>query len=118
VSAPAAGEGQEAAAGIARLEGYLLAQSEASAARTAAEDFTSRLPWLDPEQREEVVRLYTADRMALSRRTLEHIVHRSRELRAEYTDRYQQLRRRLICTTCLALAAASAYGWAVVRLRG
>ena len=99
--------------GIRRLEGYLLAHSEREAARRAAEDFAARLPGLGPEERAEVVRLYTAERMALSRRTLEHIAGRCGELRAEYTDRYELLRRRLLRRHVALLLLAAASGCAL-----
>jgi len=99
----------EAARGLAQLEGYLLAQTHRRTARAEAEAFAGRLPWLTPAQHEDVVRLYTADRMALTRRVLEGTVERCAELRREYTDRYEQLRRRLLCrVTALILTALTA----------
>lgn len=98
----------EAASGIARLEGYLLYQAELRDARAEAEAFACRMPWLTSDQREEVVRLYTEDRIALSRRTLQRITTRCHELRAEYSARYEQLRRRLLCTGLALLLAAVA----------
>jgi hypothetical protein len=92
----------EIESGIAQLEGYLLCQSEISGARAEAEAFVGRLPWLTGAQRDEVVRLYAEDRMELSRRLLRRIVDRGHELRAEYTARYEELRRRLLCL-CAAL---------------
>ena len=88
--------------GIARLEGYLLCQSEISGARAEAEAFAGRLPWLTEAQREEVIRLYAEERLELSRRLLRRIVDRCGELRGEYTARYEELRRRLL-GLCAAL---------------
>jgi hypothetical protein len=96
----------EVASGIARLEGHLLAQTEISNARAEAEAFARRMPWLSTAQYEEVVRLYTEDRIALSRRVLERIVDRCHELKAEYTARYERLRRRLV-HRCVAVVLAS-----------
>lgn len=96
---------REVAEGLSRLEGYLLCQAELRAARTAAEDFAGRLPWLTAAQRAEVVRLYAEERLAVSRRTWQTIAHRCEELRREYTHRYAVLRRRL-CGACAALLVA------------
>ncbi|GGO50310.1 hypothetical protein GCM10012287_29730 [Streptomyces daqingensis] len=95
----------EATRGIAQLEGYLLAQTYRENARTEAEAFADRLPWLTSAQHEEVVSLYTAERMALTRRVLEATVQRCGELRQEYTDRYEQLRGRLLLRVTVALLA-------------
>ncbi len=96
----------ETAAGLAQLEGYLAAQTYRKGARVEAEAFAERLPWLTTAQHEDVVRAYTEDRMALTRRVLEGVVERCSELRGEYTARYEQLRRRLFChLTVIALAA-------------
>lgn len=94
---------REVESGIARLEGYLLCRSELDDARADAEAFAGRLAWLTAAQREEVVRLYAEERVELSRRMLRRIVDRCEELRAEYTARYEELRRRLLCR-CVALA--------------
>lgn len=92
----------DVAEGVARLEGYLLCQAELGDARADAEAFARRMPWLTTAQREQVVRLYTEDRVALSRRTLQRIVDRCHELRGEYSARYEELRRRLV-GVCVAL---------------
>jgi hypothetical protein len=93
---------REVTSGIARLEGYLLCQTEIRNARAEAEAFARRMPWLTTAQHDEVVRLYTEDRIALARRVLQRIADRCNELEAEYTARYEQLRQRLVCT-CVAL---------------
>jgi hypothetical protein len=103
----------EIESGIARLEGYLLCQSELGDARAEAEAFAGRLSWLTAAQREEVVRLYTEERVELSRRMLRRIVDRCEELRAEYTARYDELRRRLVFR-CVAGILAVANVLAVV----
>lgn len=96
----------EAARGIAQLEGYLLGQTYRQNARAEAEAFADRLPWLTTGQHDEVVRLYSAERMRLTRRVLEATVDRCAELRQEYTDRYELLRGRLLRrVTAVVLAA-------------
>jgi uncharacterized membrane protein YqjE len=52
------------------------------------------------------VRLYTDARIDISRTVLERIAGRGRELRTEYTARYEQLRRLLLCL-CVALVLAA-----------
>jgi hypothetical protein len=105
-----------AAEGIRQLEGYLLVQTERAAAQRAAEEFAAHLPWLAPEQREEVVRLYTAERMTFTRRSLEHVVRRCDELRGVYTERYAELRRRLLCRHLAFMLATVALGCAALWL--
>ncbi|MFP1624257.1 hypothetical protein ACLB9X_03360 [Streptomyces sp. 5K101] len=100
---PAQKPEREAAAGIAELEGYLLAQSRLYEARVEAEAFADRLPWLTTSQREEVVRLFAEDRIALSRRALAALVSRAGELRQEYSQRYDFLRQRMLCGGLAAL---------------
>ncbi|GAA2357921.1 hypothetical protein [Streptomyces cuspidosporus] len=115
----------EIESGIARLEGYLLCQRELGDARAEAEAYADRLPWLTTTQREEVVRLYAEERVELSRRMLRRIADRCEELRAEYTARYEELRRRLlyrcvavvlVALTVLAVMGAVAL-WAALGVR-
>lgn len=98
------GSHHEIAAGIARVEGYLLWHAEAEKARCEAERFADRMPWLTTGQREEVVRLHIEERLELSRCYLERIRDRCAELRGEYADRYTQLRLRLLWITAVAVA--------------
>ncbi|WP_194373255.1 hypothetical protein [Streptomyces alkaliphilus] len=88
---------RDIAGGINQLEGYLLVQSELRTARVEGEALADRMPWLTGERREELIRLYAEERMALTRRTLRAVTERCHELRAEYTARYRQLRRRVVC---------------------
>ncbi|GGO90210.1 hypothetical protein [Wenjunlia tyrosinilytica] len=99
---------QEIAAGIAQLEGYLLCQTEIANARAEAEAFARRLPWLTTSQHEEVVALYSRERVELSRRVLRGVADRCRSLRGEYEARYAQLRARLLCVTVATVLAALA----------
>ncbi|POX38904.1 hypothetical protein C3486_20770 [Streptomyces sp. Ru73] len=114
-------DGPAAEAGLDRLEGYLLCWAEAERARADAVAFADRLPWLTTAQREEVIRHYTADRVAVTRRYFERVRDRSGELREEYTARYRELRHRLVCGAVAAalsvcallgvLAGLPADGW-------
>ncbi|MFF8841157.1 hypothetical protein ACF08N_00260 [Streptomyces sp. NPDC015127] len=108
MSRPVRNPEAEAAGGIAALEGYLLAQSRLQEAQREAEAFADRMPWLTTGQREEVVRLYAEDRVALSRRVLVALVARAAELRQEYTNRYDELRQRLLRRGVAALLGLAA----------
>ena len=100
--------GSEAASGLRQIEGFLMAHAYRSTARTEAKAFADLLPWLTGPQYEEVVRIYTADRLDLTRRMLKSITQRGSELQKEYTDRYEKLRRNLLCKViALLLVAAS-----------
>ncbi|GFH38031.1 hypothetical protein [Streptomyces pacificus] len=92
-----AGDGVDTAAGLARLEGYLMANAHVHAARTAAEALADRMPWLTAGERTELVRLATADRIQVSREQFEAVAVRARELEAQYAARYGELRRRVVC---------------------
>ncbi|URM89042.1 hypothetical protein LUW75_02300 [Streptomyces sp. MRC013] len=100
--------GRETAAGINRVEGYLLAQAELLRAREEGEAFARRMPWLTTAQHEEVARLYAEDRIELSKKVLRAIADRCVELRGEYTARYVQLRQRLLCLSVASLLIAAA----------
>ncbi|MFJ4876315.1 hypothetical protein ACIP93_14020 [Streptomyces sp. NPDC088745] len=93
---------RETAAGISRLEGYLLCQAEIRRAQSQGKDFAGRLTWLTTAQQEEVARHYAQDRLATTRQALAAVNARQAELRAEYTARYRALRRQLLCR-CVAL---------------
>ncbi|KOX37650.1 hypothetical protein ADL06_02600 [Streptomyces sp. NRRL F-6491] len=95
----------EAAAGIARLEGYLLARRAGTEATRAGAVFADRFPWLGPQERSEVAREFAREHLAVRRRMLQDTVTRAGELRREYGDRYDRLRRRLLA---VALGAAGA----------
>lgn len=93
--------------GLVQLEGYLLWNAEVADARHRARELCEQLPWLTTAQREDVERVYAADRLAASRATLTRIAERSVSLRAEYTARYEQLRRRCVATAVLGVTAAA-----------
>ncbi|WP_374984565.1 hypothetical protein [Streptomyces fradiae] len=94
--------------GIASMEGYLLWQVEIEQARTAAEAFADRLDWLTSGQREQVVDLYTRTELDRSRASITHTAQRARQLRQEYQERYDHLRRRAVAW-CLILGAAVSF---------
>ncbi|MFE2296432.1 hypothetical protein [Streptomyces sp. NPDC059452] len=100
---------KDSARGLAQLEGYLLWSAEVERARRQARRFTGELPWLTTAQREDVERVYLADRVAVSRDSLTRVRDRAAELRAEYTERYERLRAR-----CVALSVASVGAVAVI----
>jgi hypothetical protein len=93
---------------IAQIEGTLLCEAEKRTALAAAESFASRLPWLSPDQHEEVARLYADDRLVLAHQTLRRVADRAEQLRGEYTLRYEQLRLRLVCACAAAVLAVLA----------
>ncbi|MEU6017668.1 hypothetical protein ABZ826_27575 [Streptomyces sp. NPDC047515] len=105
---------KDCARGLAQLEGYLLWNAEVEEARRQADRFADELPWLTTAQREEVERVYIADRVTTSRAMLWRISVRAVQLRGEYDARYRELRARcvavgvvLVCVvggTCTAVA--------------
>ena len=92
------------------VEGYLLWQARIAEAEQRAREFTGPLEWLTTAQREDIERRYVADSLARSRSDLERVAARCVSLRAEYENRYQDLRRRClagvltVCAGCIALA--------------
>ncbi|MGP3998871.1 hypothetical protein [Streptomyces sp. 8N706] len=106
----------EAASGIAHLEGYLICQTEVGNARAEAEAFACRMPWLTTAQHDEVVRLYTDERLELSRKVLRAVVDRCHALNSEYSARYATLRRRTMfaCAAVLTTVAVLSTGVALV----
>jgi hypothetical protein len=93
------------------VEGYLLWQARIAEAEQRAREFTGPLEWLTSGQREEIERRYVADSLQRARADLERVAARCVSLRAEYEQRYQELRRRCVgvvlavCAGCTALAA-------------
>ncbi|MFD5932800.1 hypothetical protein [Streptomyces sp. NPDC060333] len=106
----------EAAAGLAQLEGYLMSRAAHHTAAMEANAFADELPWLGRAEREDVVHHYTARHLARTRDVLYEIAGRSRELREEYAHRYQLLRRRFVAlallggTTVLAATVLAVLG--------
>ncbi|MFI2376447.1 hypothetical protein ACH5AO_15445 [Streptomyces sp. NPDC018964] len=108
---------QDSARGLARLEGHLLWAAEVEEARRQAVRFTGELPWLTTAQREEVERVYRADRIAVSRATLARICDRAAELRTEYEARYRLLRARCVALTVMAVAGGAGTATATLLTR-
>ncbi|WP_328907730.1 hypothetical protein OG230_34665 [Streptomyces sp. NBC_00234] len=98
---------KDSARGLAQLEGYLLWNAEVEDARRRAGRFTDQLPWLTRAQREDVERVYIADRVASCRESLVRVSERAAELRGEYSDRYRLLKKRCLAAVLLAVGAAS-----------
>lgn len=98
-------------------EGYLKARIYHLQAREEAETLCSRLPWMTTAQAEEVTRHYIEQRLTLTRQTLLHHVD---DLREQYENRYQQLRRDLLrrhtISACAVLAGCAAINAAVCTL--
>ncbi|MGW7102177.1 hypothetical protein [Streptomyces sp. NPDC054838] len=85
----------EAAAGLARLEGYLISQAALREAHTEAQAFAGRLTWLGLGERQEIAGLFAEHHLRLKRQMLAAVVARGEELGAAYEHRYRMLRRRL-----------------------
>ncbi|MFF2523152.1 hypothetical protein [Streptomyces liangshanensis] len=98
---------EDSVRGLVQLEGYLLWSAEIEEIHRQAALFTARLPWLTTAQREDVERVYTADRIEVSRAVLVRITERAHELRGEYTERYERLRARCVAAALVAAGAAT-----------
>ncbi|MFF8917591.1 hypothetical protein ACF08M_30860 [Streptomyces sp. NPDC015032] len=96
---------KETARGLAQLEGYLLWSAAVEEARRQADRFTDELPWLTTAQREDVRRVYTADRVAASRTMFRRVRARAAELRGEYDARYRRLRARCVAVVVVLVGA-------------
>lgn len=101
---------KDSARGLAQLEGYLLWNAEVERARRQARRFTGELPWLTTAQREDVERVYLADRVAVSRESLAGVRDRAAELRGEYTERYERLRARCVALSVVTVGAVTGIG--------
>ncbi|MFE5488940.1 hypothetical protein ACFQ8S_03010 [Streptomyces virginiae] len=103
----------EAAAGLARIEGYLMSQAALREAREEGVAFAGSLTWLGPREQDEVSDRFAQHHLRLRREMLAATVVRATELREEYAHRYARLRRRVIG---LALAAFGLCSFALVLL--
>ncbi|MFF6832509.1 hypothetical protein ACFY84_11635 [Streptomyces sp. NPDC012438] len=108
----------EAAEGIARLEGYLLARQVRTEATEAGAVFADRFAWLGPQERSEIAREFAREHLAVRRRMLRDAVARADELRHEYDDRYGRLRRRLLAVALGATGATAVAVSLAVRIVG
>ncbi|MFH8475549.1 hypothetical protein [Streptomyces sp. NPDC018000] len=107
---------KDSARGLAQLEGYLLWNAEVEEARRQAGRFTDELPWLTTAQREDVERVYTADRLAASQAMLCRISVRVTELRGEYDARYRRLKARGVAAGVVLVGAVGGTCTAVTLL--
>ncbi|WP_037606088.1 hypothetical protein [Streptacidiphilus rugosus] len=85
---------------------FLVWQAETTDARSAAHRFTEKLPRLTAAQRDEVIRVCTADRLDASRNSIRHLAERSRAMQREYVARYGTLRARLLGWSLAATVGA------------
>ncbi|MFG3408288.1 hypothetical protein [Streptomyces sp. NPDC048142] len=108
---------KDSARGLAQLEGFLLWNAEVERARGQARRFTGQLPWLTTAQREEIERVFIAERVTASRESLIRIRDRADELRAEYTGRYTRLRARCVAVSAGAVGVATCLGTALTLVR-
>ena len=92
--------------GLNQITGYLLWNAEIEQARRQAAAFTTHLPWLTTAQREDVERVYVADRLGVSQAMLKRIRDRALELREEYQARYASLRRQCVAVSATFVAVA------------
>jgi hypothetical protein len=95
---------------VNQVEGYLLWQARVAEAEQRARAFTEPLQWLTTAQREEIEQHYVRECLLRARADLQRVAERCRALRAEYEERYRQLRARCftVLFTVLALLAAAA----------
>ncbi|WP_327287288.1 hypothetical protein [Streptomyces sp. NBC_01198] len=100
--------------GLEEMAGYLLWNAEVEEARRKASSFAANLPWLTTSQRDDVERVYVADRVAASRAILERNRDRAVELRGEYSTRYEDLKRRCVAAVLGAVAVAVGVGAGLV----
>ncbi|MCS0603852.1 cytochrome C oxidase subunit I [Streptomyces sp. LP11] len=110
-------QGAEASGDLGNeVEGYLLWQATIAVAEQRAREFAEPMEWLTTGQRDEIEQRYVTDSLHRSRQDMERIAARCRSLRAEYEQRYRELRLRCVacalavstCVTSVATAAALA----------
>lgn len=104
---------EEAAAGLSRIEGYLMSQAALREAREEGLAFAGSLTWLGPREQDEISDRFAQHHLRLRREMLAATVVRATELRDEYTRRYAYLRRRVIGLT---LASFGLWSFALVLL--
>ena len=84
----------ETAAGLARIEGFLMSQAALREAHEEGQAFVRTLTWLGPGEQDEISDRFAQHHLRLRREMLAATVARAAELRAEYAHRYGQLCRR------------------------
>ncbi|CAL9623434.1 hypothetical protein SUDANB120_05922 [Streptomyces sp. enrichment culture] len=108
---------EDAAAGLARLEGYLLSQAARQEAARAGDAFAGALTWLGSGEQEEIARRFADHHLALRRQILRAVADRAQELRGEYGHRYAVLRRRTVTVAAAAVAALAGVSACAAYLR-
>ncbi|MFG3012404.1 cytochrome C oxidase subunit I [Streptomyces cinerochromogenes] len=98
------------------VEGYLLWQARIAEAERRAREFTGPLDWMTTAQREQIEQHYVADSLQRAKADLERIAARCVSLRAEYEQRYQELRRRCLGVTLAVCAGVTTAMAALLRL--
>ncbi|RSS81492.1 hypothetical protein [Streptomyces sp. WAC06614] len=99
---------EDTAAGLARLEGYLMSQAARHEAAAAGETFARHLSWLGPQEKDEIARRFADHHLALRRQMLHAVIERTHELRTEYSHRYAVLRRRATVTALAVVVLTAA----------
>ncbi|MCY0950655.1 hypothetical protein [Streptomyces sp. H27-S2] len=84
----------ETAAGLARIEGFLMSQAALREAREEGEAFARTLTWLGPGEQDEISDRFAQRHLSLRREMLATTVARAAELKDEYAHRYGRLCRR------------------------
>ncbi|MQY14327.1 hypothetical protein SRB5_44910 [Streptomyces sp. RB5] len=91
--------------GINQLETYLYWQHQEERTRAETEALCAALPWLGPDERDEVARHYLTARRDLTETMRQHIACRIPQIRSEYETRYHQLRVRTVAGAAGAVPA-------------
>lgn len=86
---------EEASAGLARIEGYLMSQAALREAKDAGDAFARALTWLGSGERDEISERFAQHHLRLRKEMLAATVVRAEELKAEYSHRYEHLRSRI-----------------------
>ncbi|MFC8956093.1 hypothetical protein ACFT8P_26195 [Streptomyces sp. NPDC057101] len=108
----------EAEAGIARVEGYLLAHQARTEADEAGAAFACRFTWMGPQEKSDVAREFAREHLAMRRAMFRACVARAEGLSAQYGDRYARLRRRLVATVISLAAGMTAVLAVALRVAG
>ncbi|MET9324270.1 hypothetical protein ABZX75_29520 [Streptomyces sp. NPDC003038] len=101
---------RETAAGLSRLEGYLMSQAALHEADHEGQAFASGLSWLGSHEQQEIAARFAEHHLRLRKQILRAVVGRAEELQAEYSHRYAALRQRvvgicvMVCAVCCAAA--------------
>ncbi|MET9960021.1 hypothetical protein ABZ128_13315 [Streptomyces sp. NPDC006326] len=100
----------ETAAGLARIEGYLVSQAARQEADREGEAFARDLTWLGFQEQQEIATRFAQHHLRLRKQGLRAIVERAEELETEYSRRYTALRTRLVglCVMVCALCFTAA----------